>query len=193
MNDKLFILDPLSVIIKLAIISNKPIGTKFYINNNILYIHEPWIFQGINRYILNTNKNNLQLLYNPILLACKIYLSTNFKKDTHNIIKLFECSKKGIINLIKTYSNSSIIIMCLNLYYTIIDNYINEIYTVYFRDDDMTSLYTDDIINKYKNKWTENNIKIVIDLIIFLTNDNLALENVKTLEIFISNFENNIT
>ena len=35
-NLHLFILDPLSVIIKLAIISNKPIGTKLRIDNNVI-------------------------------------------------------------------------------------------------------------------------------------------------------------
>ena len=35
-NIKLFILDPLSMIIKLAIIGNKPIGTKILIQNNII-------------------------------------------------------------------------------------------------------------------------------------------------------------
>ena len=36
-NLHLYILDPLSVIIKLAIISNKSIGTKLRIDNNIIY------------------------------------------------------------------------------------------------------------------------------------------------------------
>ena len=36
-NLQLFILDPFSVIIKLAILSNKPIGTKIRIDNNIIY------------------------------------------------------------------------------------------------------------------------------------------------------------
>ena len=36
-NLHLFVLDPLSVIIKLAILSNKPIGTKIRIDNNIIY------------------------------------------------------------------------------------------------------------------------------------------------------------
>ena len=40
-NIKLFILDPLSVIIKLAIISNKPVGTKILIQNNIIFFQEP--------------------------------------------------------------------------------------------------------------------------------------------------------
>ena len=36
-NLQLFILDPFSVIIKLAILSNKPIGTKICISRNIIY------------------------------------------------------------------------------------------------------------------------------------------------------------
>ena len=34
-NIKSYILDPLSVVIKLAILSNKPIGTKILIQNNL--------------------------------------------------------------------------------------------------------------------------------------------------------------
>ena len=37
-NVKLFILDPLSVIVKLAILSNKTIGTKLLIQNNFVEI-----------------------------------------------------------------------------------------------------------------------------------------------------------
>jgi hypothetical protein len=37
-NYSLFILDPLSVIIKLAIFSNKAVGTKFRIQDNVMYI-----------------------------------------------------------------------------------------------------------------------------------------------------------
>jgi hypothetical protein len=55
-NIKLFLLDPLSVIIKLAILSNKPIGTKILIHNNVLYFQEPGIFQSVTRYYYNTNK-----------------------------------------------------------------------------------------------------------------------------------------
>ena len=38
LNIKLFLLDPLSVIIKLAILSNKPVGTKLLIQNNVIYL-----------------------------------------------------------------------------------------------------------------------------------------------------------
>ena len=48
-NIKLFILDPLSVIVKLAILSNKPIGTKLLIQNNVVYFQEPGPFQAFCR------------------------------------------------------------------------------------------------------------------------------------------------
>ena len=65
-NLHLFILDPLSVIIKLAIISNKPIGTKLRIDNNVIYLQEPGLFQGLSRYFYKSNKTNIQYqVYRP--------------------------------------------------------------------------------------------------------------------------------
>ena len=80
-NIRLFILDPLSVIIKLAILSNKPVGTKIYIQNNIIHFQEPGMFQAVCRYVLNTNKTDLQYMYNPIELACQHYLTEKFILD----------------------------------------------------------------------------------------------------------------
>ena len=61
-NIKSFILDPLSVIIKLAIIGNKPSGTKILIQNNVIYFQEPGIFQSMCRIVFNTNKTDLQFM-----------------------------------------------------------------------------------------------------------------------------------
>ena len=55
-NIKSYILDPLSVIIKLAILNNKPIGTKLLIQNNVIYFQEPGPFQSICRMLYNTIK-----------------------------------------------------------------------------------------------------------------------------------------
>ena len=43
-NNKKYILDPLSVIIKLVILSKKDIGTKISVSNNVIYIQEVGIF-----------------------------------------------------------------------------------------------------------------------------------------------------
>ena len=80
-NVKHFLLDPLSVIIKLAIIGNKPVGTKILIQNNIIYLQEPGMFQSMSRIFYNTNKSDLQYMYNPIQIACNKFLSNeNIKK-----------------------------------------------------------------------------------------------------------------
>jgi hypothetical protein len=80
-NLHLYILEPLSVIIKLAIISNKPIGTKLRMYNNIIYFQEPGPFQALCRYFLKSNKTDIQYLYNPIEIACKIYLVKTDEQD----------------------------------------------------------------------------------------------------------------
>ena len=73
-NIKLFILDPLSVIVKLAILSNKPIGTKLLIQNNVVYFQEPGPFQAFCRIFYKSNKTDLQYMYNPINIACLHFL-----------------------------------------------------------------------------------------------------------------------
>ena len=61
---QLYILDPLSVIIKLAILSKKVVGTKICITTNIIYLQDPGPFQAFCRFIFSSNKTDLQYLYN---------------------------------------------------------------------------------------------------------------------------------
>lgn len=82
-NAKLFILDPLTVIIKLAILSNKPVGTKICIQNNILYFQEPGPFQAFCRYFYKTNRTDIQYMYNPIQLACQHFLTKEYVIKLH--------------------------------------------------------------------------------------------------------------
>ena len=95
-NLKTFLLDPLSVIIKLAIIGNKPVGTKILISKNIIYFQEPGPFQALCRMFFKTNKTDLQYMYNPIEFACKQFLSKEFVKGTPRIKNLFTCAQNGI-------------------------------------------------------------------------------------------------
>ena len=61
-----YILDPLSVIVKLTIISKKEIGTKMLLKNNIIYFQEPGPFQGFCRYINKATKTDLQYITNRV-------------------------------------------------------------------------------------------------------------------------------
>jgi hypothetical protein len=182
-NQKLFILDPLSVIIKLAIIGNKPLGTKILISNNVIYLQQPGPFQALCRIIFKTNKTDLQYMYNPIELACKQFLSKEFVKSTPRIKNLFICAQNGIKKLIETYKTNSIICLTLNYFNVIITNHVDQTYNEsIFNKDGMTSLYTKELIEQLFNYWTQEKIKVVLDIITFLTNDKSAASNVKSLE-----------
>ena len=189
-NIKLFILDPLSMIIKLAIIGNKSIGTKVLIQNNIIYLQEPGPFQALCRYILSTNKTDLQYMYNPIQIACQTFLSKEIIQKTPRMKSLFICAQSGIERLKETYKTCSMICLCLNYYHTIITNFVEEVYNeTIFRKDSMSSLYTKEIISKLNTQWTQEKIKIILDLISFLNNDKMATNNVKSLENIMDNID----
>lgn len=183
LNLKTFVLDPLSVIIKLAIIGNKPLGTKILITKNIIYLQEPGPFQALCRVFFKTNKTDLQYMYNPIEIACKQFLSKDFIKNTPRIKNLFTCAQNGIKRLIETYKTNSIISLTLNYFNVIITNHVEQTYNEnIFNKDGMTSLYTKELLEQLFTYWTQEKIKVVLDLISFLTNDKSASSNVKSLE-----------
>jgi len=182
-NIKLFVLDPLSVIIKLAILGNKPVGTKIIIHNNVMYFQEPGPFQSLCRYVYNTNKTDLQYLYNPIELAAVYFLSKEYVAKTPRVKTLFAAAQRGLDRLMETYRNSPIIRLCLHYYSVIIANHLSQTYNdAIFRKDGMSLLYVRETVDALNVAWTPEKIKIILDLITFLTNDATAETNVKSLE-----------
>ena len=181
-NVRTCILDPLSVIVKLAILSNKPTGTKLLIQNNIIYFQEPGPFQSIARMVYKSNKTDLQYIYNPINIACLHFLSKPFSDKTPRIKNLFLCAQNGLRKLMDTYKSCSIITITLNYYFSLLTNHINQTYNEsMFIKDNLTCYYTQLIIESFNKQWTDEKIKVVLDIITFLgKNDNP--NNVKSLE-----------
>jgi hypothetical protein len=192
-NYKLFVLDPLSIIIKLAILSNKPVGTKFRVQDNVMYIQEPGYFQSICRIYYNANKTEIQYLYNPIHFACENFLCSRFTDKTPGIKKLFSCAINGLSKLKDTYKTCPVIILCLNLYIGVIENSLEE-YTFdkIFKKDAMTSMYDEIALRNLNGFWSNDRIKVVLDMIEFLCKDYSASNNVQALEIFINNIDTEI-
>ena len=181
-NIRMFILDPLSVIVKLAILSNKPVGTKLLIQNNIINFQEPGPFQSLCRIVYKSNKTDLQFLYNPINISCLYFLSKQFMEKTPTIKNLFLCAQNGLKKLIETYKSCSIITITLNYYYAILTNHINETYNEnMFIKDNLTYYYTQSVNDTFNKQWTEEKIKVVLDIISFLVK-NENPNNVKSLE-----------
>jgi hypothetical protein len=192
-NYRLYILDPLSVIVKLAIISNKPVGSKLCIKDNVVYIQEPGFFQSVCRLYFNANKTDLQYLYNPIQIACEHYLNVKYMEKTPEIKKLFKCALRGLDKMKETYKTCPIIVLCLHSYSTLIENHLEGYYNdTIFKKDIMTAVYNNETVNLLILQWTSEKIKIVLDMIEFLSKDYMAANNVQSLEIFINNIDGGV-
>jgi len=187
-NIKSILLDPLSVIIKLSILGNKPVGTKILIQNNVIYLQEPGPFQSICRIFYKSNKTDLQFMYNPIQIACSSFLTAEGIKKHPRITQLFTCAQNGLKKLMETYKNCSIISLCLNYYYAIITNHIDQTKNdKIFYKDNLSSFYSSELTNALNEQWSEDKKKVILDLITFLTRDNMANNNVKSLETIMEN------
>jgi len=60
-----------------------------------------------------------------------------------------------------------------------------------FYKDCITYLYTKEVINSLNSQWSEEKIKVVLDIITFLNNDTMAANNVKSLENIMDNNDKN--
>lgn len=189
---KLYLLDPLSVIIKLAILGNKPNGTKIMISKNIIYYQEPGPFQALCRILYKSNKTDLQYLFNPLNIACLHFLSKPLL-DKHSRLKsLFVCAQTGLYKLIETYKQCSVINILLNYYYALITNHINYTYNeTIFVKDGITPYYTETFNDLLNKQWTDEKIKVVLDIVSFLNKNNNSTHNVKSLETIMEEIDKN--
>jgi hypothetical protein len=170
-------LDPLSTIIKLAIIGTKPTGTKIHIHKNTINIHEPTFSQPIKRYVKHANKYDLHLLHTPIEIACNEFLWDSCESEItitradvfgpsirrksltpkQLLPGIFKGAMKGLEKLKGTYKDSPIIVVCLQYYINIISHSMNaESNTVYSQNHSQ-------IIHKLNNRWTVHKIHQVIE------------------------------
>lgn len=192
-NLKKNVLDPLSIIIKLAILSKKQIGTKISVYNNVLYIQEVGIFQSFVRVIFNNNKVDIQYLYNPIQYACNKFLIKEYIKENPNIKKIFINAQLGLKCLIETYKEHMIIIHTLYFYYNIIENHLSDNYNKkLFIEDSFSGYYKEDLLKELNSQWTNEKIKIVLEMIEFINGEKESNKSIKCLEEFMVIIDNNI-
>lgn len=191
-----YLLNPLSTIVKLAVLGNKPIGTKIYIQHNVLSFQEPGPFQSLCRYVFHYNKTDLQYMYNPIQIACTLFLpkpssSSAKTQKAERLRALFQCAQKGLERLMETYKSCTIIRLCLSYFHVLISNHVDEVYQDrLFRKDGLTCLYTSSLLAELNAQWTDERMKVVLDLVGFLSNDSMAALNVKSLENIMETIDN---
>jgi hypothetical protein len=163
-----YCVDPLSVIIKLAILSKKEIGSKLCIYNNVFYIQEKGVFQSFVRSYFKNTKEEICYLYNPIKIACESFLV----KSNTNINVLFLAAIEGLKKLTIQYQEHVSIVHSLYFYQNIILNYLTPKHNPsLFIEDNVTSYYTAPIVSQLNAYWNQDKIKIVLNMFEFISND----------------------
>jgi len=162
------ILDPLTTMIKLALLGFKPDGTKLAIDSNRIYFQEPTIFQGFWRWAYGNKRYELHHLLNPILKAVKRYDINN-----PSIKIIFQGAVIGLDKLKSSYNNASNVVNhSLDLYMSIINNVIvpdtNRSNTVFHsvQEDEETTRQ----ISIFQNLWAEDEIVLVANMITQIQN-----------------------
>ena len=121
------ILEPMQVMVQLAILSFSPLGTKISIHDNIVILQPPTTTQGIIRWYNNDSKDDLYYLFRAVTRFYKLYRS--FPQFNY----ILDLAKKGLEQLIQTYSNTekTSITQTLGLYKALLNSDPSKI----FQDD----------------------------------------------------------
>ena len=110
--EKNIIIDPMSCLIKLGLLTFYPVGTKISIADNKIALSEPSIFQGAFRFLNGDGREDLHNLCAPIMKSIEWYWNPEDKE----IGALFDYAIAGLDKLRNTYPTNSIISHCLDLY-----------------------------------------------------------------------------
>ena len=156
-NDKNFIIDPLTCMIRLAMLSFKKHGTKISILDNKISFNEPSLLQGTIRWSQGDNRDDLHNLYRPILKSLEWYDLS--KSEIENIFKL---SIKGLDKLKAAYKDNSTIIHSLELYKKLITDKMNSSEIIHQNNND--NIVVNKIFQDLKSLWNTNEIVIVNSL-----------------------------
>ena len=123
------ILEPLQAITQLALMAFCPYGSKLTISNNLLFIQSANWGQGMLRSFNNDKRDDLFFLFNSIIRFNKFYSHLKGGDNSNKTDKLLyelliRLSKKGIDNILQTYSNvdEPSLLHTLQMYKTLLDN-----------------------------------------------------------------------
>ena len=150
------ILDPLTTVIRLSILSFKPTGTKISIHLNKIEYQEPNILQGTFRWSKGDNRSDWHNWCNPLKICRTKYNSD----DDERISNIYTKAKIGLKSLQTLYDeNSDSTSHAISHYINILNG------SEYDIDKEQLEIY-----NKFSKVWTDNDIDIINDILIEIEN-----------------------
>ena len=122
-SNKNFVLDPLTCLIRLAMISNLPGGTKISIQQNRVTYNHASFFQGPVRWVSGDTRDDLHNLHNPLQKIASWYFI-----DNEPFQFLLDKAIKGLQIVKNSYPSQSIITHTLDHYSNILEKSIKSKY-----------------------------------------------------------------
>lgn len=131
-------IDPFSVVVVLALLKYKPLGTKLHIGKSMIKLDEAKLGQSLIRTIYRNRKEDLKRIYQPLIYACKYFLAPDHTSlpdpssvnqgasHVEDLRRVFALSVVGLRNLKQTYKGYDDITNMLNIYINIIDRSVSE-------------------------------------------------------------------
>jgi hypothetical protein len=172
--EKNLILEPLTVIFKLAILKYKPPNTKLSIRDNGIVYQEPSYDQGFIRMMEGDTREDLHNLYHPILKSIEWYSYNDYKF-------LYDECITGLNILNSVYDRNSTIRHTISHYISVIEMNDSE----KIRED----VNINPIIDKLKEIWTTDEIQSTISLLKLIHDDINRDIYLDSLELIIHNKE----
>ena len=149
------ILEPMTCIIRLAILDFKPDNTKISITNNKIKYCDPTLLQGTIRWTNGDNREDIHNIYNPIIKALEWY-----DLEREDIRTIFEFCIKGLERLKNTYEPNSTISHSL-------EYYINYIKSSFGKKSEKVE-EKNTVFLQLKNLWSDREIDIIKNLLLQL-------------------------
>ena len=162
------ILEPLQVMVQLALLSSCPIGTKVSVSDNILQLQFPTMFQGAWRWYNSDGKDDLYYLFHAIRRYYKWYKNENIKVFAFILTEAI----KGLDNLMVTYekSDQTSIIHTLKLYKNVLGMEAPDL----FKENTEETVNIDKVFKKIKSIYDERLLKVIYNILMLCsTTDNL--------------------
>jgi hypothetical protein len=156
------ILEPLQVMVQLALLSESPIGTKVSVSDNILQLHPPSWTQGVWRWYNSDGKDDLYYLFHAIRRYYKWYKSEDNKIYSH----ILSSAVKGIEKLIITYAaaEQTAITHTLALYKNVLELESPDL----FKDPDADSVNIDTVFKNIKETYDKRLLKVIYNTILMV-------------------------
>ena len=156
------ILEPLQVMVQLALLSQSPIGTKVSVSDNILQLHPPSWTQGVWRWYNSDGKDDLYYLFHAIRRYYKWYKSEDNKIFNH----ILTSAIKGIENLIITYSaaEQTAITHTLALYKNVLSLESPDL----FKDTSEDAINIDTVFKNIKETYDKRLLKVIYNTILMV-------------------------